>query len=106
MPIARIEVRRSRPAHEVQAFIEAVIAAQCEALKAPEDDRQVRYIEHKPEHFAVPPGRSQNYTFVETNIFPETPSQPSVRCIGPLFAASANSASRPPTCSSFYTNHP
>lgn len=36
----------------------------------PEDDRQIRYIEHKPEHFAVPPGKSDNYTFVEILLFP------------------------------------
>ena len=70
MPVAKIEVRRSRPAHEVQALIEAVYQAQREALQVPEDDRQIRYIEHKPEHFAVPPGKSENYTFVEILLFP------------------------------------
>lgn len=70
MPIAKIEVRRNRSASEVQALIEAVYQAQREALKVPEDDRQIRYIEHKPEHFAVPPGKSDNYTFVEIIMFP------------------------------------
>ncbi|MBB5205462.1 phenylpyruvate tautomerase PptA (4-oxalocrotonate tautomerase family) [Inhella inkyongensis] len=70
MPVAKIEVRRSRAPHEVQALIEAVYQAQREALKVPEDDRQIRYIEHRPEHFAVPPGRSENYTFVEILLFP------------------------------------
>lgn len=70
MPIARIEVRRSRPPEEVEAFIEAVYQAQREALKVPEWDRQIRYIEHKPEHFAIPPGKTDNYTFIEILIFP------------------------------------
>lgn len=70
MPIAKIEVRRSRPATEVQALIEAVYLALREALKIPEGDRQLRYIEHQPEHFAVPPGRTENYTFVEIIMFP------------------------------------
>ncbi len=70
MPFAKIEVRRSRPEHEVQALIEAVYQAQREAILVPEDDRQIRYIEHKPEHFAVPPGKSDNYTFVEILLFP------------------------------------
>jgi phenylpyruvate tautomerase PptA (4-oxalocrotonate tautomerase family) len=70
MPIAKIEVRRSRPAADIQAMIEAVYQAQREALKVPEGDRQIRYIEHRPEHFAVPPGKSENYTFVEIIIFP------------------------------------
>lgn len=70
MPIAKIEVRRSRPATEVQALIEAVYLALREALKIPEGDRQIRYIEHQPQHFAVPPGRTENYTFVEIVMFP------------------------------------
>lgn len=70
MPVAKIEVRRSRPASEVQAMIEAVYDAQREALKVPEGDRQIRYIEHRPEHFAVPPGKTENYTFVEIILFP------------------------------------
>lgn len=70
MPFAKIEVRRSRPEQEVQAMIEAVYLAQREALQVPEDDRQIRYVEHKPEHFAVPPGRTENFTFVEILLFP------------------------------------
>lgn len=70
MPLARIEVRRSRPAHEVQALIEAVYQAQREALRVPEDDRQIRYVEHRPEHFAVPPDKTENYTLVEITLFP------------------------------------
>ena len=27
-------------------------------------------MEHKPEHFAVPPGKTENYTFVEIVVFP------------------------------------
>jgi len=70
MPLARIEVRRSRPSEEVSALIEAVYQAQREALKVPEGDRQIRYIEYKPEHFIVPPGKTENYTLVEISLFP------------------------------------
>jgi phenylpyruvate tautomerase PptA (4-oxalocrotonate tautomerase family) len=59
-----------RPASEVEALIEAVYQAQREALKIPENDREIRYIEHKPEHFAVPPEKTENYTFVEITLFP------------------------------------
>jgi hypothetical protein len=69
MPLARIEVRRTWPAEQVQAIIEAIYLAQREALKVPEGDRQIRFIEHKPEHFHVPPGKTDNYTLVEINIF-------------------------------------
>ena len=70
MPVAKMEVGRSRPASDVEAMIEAVHEAQREALKVPEGDRQIRYIEHRPEHFAVPPGKSDDYTLVEIIIFP------------------------------------
>ena len=70
MPLARIEVRKNRPVEEVAALMEAVYQAQREALKVPEGDRQIRYIEHKPEHFAVPPGKTENYTLVEIALFP------------------------------------
>ena len=69
MPLAKIEVRKHWPPDQVQAIIEAVYLAQREGLKVPEGDRQIRYIEHRPEHFHVPPGRSENYTLVEINIF-------------------------------------
>jgi 4-oxalocrotonate tautomerase family enzyme len=70
MPIAKIEVCRSRTAAEVTALIEAVYQAQLVALKVPEDDRQIRYVEYEPTHFPVPPSKTENYTLVEIQIFP------------------------------------
>ncbi|MBX9849763.1 MAG: tautomerase family protein [Rhodocyclaceae bacterium] len=69
MPLSKIEVRKNRPPEQVQAVIEAVYLAQREALQLPAHDRQIRYIEHRPEHFHVPPGKSENYTLVEITIF-------------------------------------
>jgi phenylpyruvate tautomerase PptA (4-oxalocrotonate tautomerase family) len=69
MPLAKIEVRRSWPPEQVQAIIEAVYLAQRDALKVPEYDRQIRFMEYRPEHFHVPPGRTENYTLVEINLF-------------------------------------
>lgn len=70
MPIAKIEVCRIRPPEQVSALIDAVYQATLEALKVPEGDKQIRYIEHKPEHCPIPPGKTQNYTFVEFLLFP------------------------------------
>ncbi len=70
MPLAKIEVRKSRPDNEIEAMIEAVYQAQREALKVPQGDRQIRYVEHEPEHFAVPPDKTENYTLVEITLFP------------------------------------
>ena len=69
MPLARIDVRKSWPAQTVQAIIEAIYLAQRQALKVPEDDRQIRFVEHRPEHFHAPPGKTDNYTVVEISIF-------------------------------------
>jgi phenylpyruvate tautomerase PptA (4-oxalocrotonate tautomerase family) len=70
MPTSKIEVLRNRPAAEVQAMMQALYEAQREALKVPEDDRQIRYVEHKREHFPIPPDKTENYTIVEISIFP------------------------------------
>jgi len=69
MPISRIEGRRARSPAEVQSLIEALYLAQREALHVPHWDRQIRYVEHKPEHFHVVPGRSDNYLLVEITLF-------------------------------------
>jgi phenylpyruvate tautomerase PptA (4-oxalocrotonate tautomerase family) len=71
MPIDKIEVLRSRPADDIQSMMQAVYEAQREALEVPEDDRQIRYIEHKREHFPIPPGKTENYTIIEISIFPD-----------------------------------
>ncbi len=70
MPIVKIEVCRSRPQAQVTAMIEAVYESQLLAFKLPEDDKQIRYVEHRPEYFPVPPGKTENYTIVEFSIFP------------------------------------
>ncbi len=70
MPVAKIEVRRSWPPEKQQRLIEALHAAMLDALKIPESDRQIRFVEHRPEHFAVPPGATDNYTLVELSMFP------------------------------------
>ena len=69
MPLAKIEVRKTWPPEQVQAIIEAIYLAQREALKVPAHDRQIRFIEHRPEHFHVPPGKTENFTLIEITIF-------------------------------------
>ena len=69
MPLVRIEVRRSREPEEKRAVCDAVHAAMKEALLIPEHDRHIRYIEHAPEDFQVPPGKTKDYTLVEITLF-------------------------------------
>lgn len=51
MPLSKIEVCYSHAPETVQALMHAVIQAQREVLQITEHDRQIRYIEHRPEHF-------------------------------------------------------
>jgi phenylpyruvate tautomerase PptA (4-oxalocrotonate tautomerase family) len=69
MPLAKIEVRKTWSPAQVQKIIEGIYLAQREALQVPEHDRQIRFIEHRPEHFHVPPGKSENFTLVEITIY-------------------------------------
>jgi phenylpyruvate tautomerase PptA (4-oxalocrotonate tautomerase family) len=70
MPIVKIEVCRPCTPEQVSALIDAVHAAQVEALKIPESDKVFRFVEHTPQHFPVPPGKTENYTIVEIVMFP------------------------------------
>ena len=69
MPLVKIEVRKTWPPQQVRAIMEAVHQALRDSLKIPERDRQIRYIEHRPEHFQVPPGKTENYTLLEITMF-------------------------------------
>jgi phenylpyruvate tautomerase PptA (4-oxalocrotonate tautomerase family) len=70
MPTTRIEVKRTWSPEQQQQLIEAVHAAMVAALKIPEHDRLIRFIEHRAEHFISPPGTTDNYTLVEISLFP------------------------------------
>lgn len=70
MPVARISTRRPWSPREVADLIDAVYRAQRSALLVPEDDRNIRYVEHRPEHFAVPSTASDRFVLVEITLFP------------------------------------
>lgn len=70
MPISTIEVRKSWPPDQQRKLMEALHAALVDSLKIPGHDRLIRFVEHHPEHFFVPPGASENYTLIEISLFP------------------------------------
>jgi phenylpyruvate tautomerase PptA (4-oxalocrotonate tautomerase family) len=70
VPLTRIEIVKGRSRAEKKRLLHAVHAALVEAFDIPEDDRTQRLIEHDPENFEFPPGRSENYTLVEITCFP------------------------------------
>ena len=70
MPIAKIEVKRQWKTEQQNYIMEATHAAMMEALKIPQHNRLIRFIEHHPAHFLSPPGTSENYCLVEISQFP------------------------------------
>jgi phenylpyruvate tautomerase PptA (4-oxalocrotonate tautomerase family) len=69
MPLVRIETRRTRTPEEKRTLFAAVHRALREAIGIPEHDRQMRLVEHAPENFQVPPGKAENYTLLEIDLF-------------------------------------
>ena len=59
MPSVLIEVRKSYTPEQEVALMEAVQAALVEAFKIPTHDRNVRFVEHAPHRFMLPPDRAQ-----------------------------------------------
>jgi phenylpyruvate tautomerase PptA (4-oxalocrotonate tautomerase family) len=68
MPNTTIETRTGW-IDDPAAVINAVQRALQEVLRLPEWDKTLRLIEHKPTHFAVPPGKGARYTLVEITLF-------------------------------------
>lgn len=69
MPVTKIEACTPRSQEQIQSIIQAVYIAQREALQLPENDRNIRYIEHKAEHFFVPPDKSKEFILIEITLF-------------------------------------
>lgn len=70
MPLAKIEVRKSRPAAEQEGLMRAVYEAQRAALNLREGDTQVRYVEHAPGNWLIPAAKTDNFTVVEVTLYP------------------------------------
>lgn len=69
MPLAKIETRKSWSASQKKKIMEAIHSAMREALKIPENDRNIRFHEYRTEDFQVPPEKTENYTLVEISMF-------------------------------------
>ncbi len=89
MPSTRIETRAGWIGDRHEALIAAVQAALIEGIRIPENDRCIRILEYPPHAFAPPPGRGENYTVIEINLF----SGRSLEAKRRLFAALARELS-------------
>jgi phenylpyruvate tautomerase PptA (4-oxalocrotonate tautomerase family) len=69
MPLVKIETRKSWSVTQKKEIMEAIHSAMREALKIPEDDRDIRFHEYQPEDFQVSPEKTENYILVEISMF-------------------------------------
>ena len=69
MPLVKIETRKSWNASQKKEIMEAIHSSMREALKIPENDRNIRFHELHPDDFQVPPGKTGNYILVEISMF-------------------------------------
>lgn len=69
MPLVKIDTRKSWSASQKKEIMEAVHSAMRDALKIPENDRNIRFNKYHQEDFQVPPGKTENYILVEISMF-------------------------------------
>ena len=69
MPLVKIETRKAWSTSQKKEIMEAIHSALREALKIPENDRDIRFNEYHPEDFQVPPEKTENYILVEITMF-------------------------------------
>jgi phenylpyruvate tautomerase PptA (4-oxalocrotonate tautomerase family) len=69
MPLVKIETRKSWNASQKKEIMEAIHSAMREALKIPENDRDIRFHEYHPADFQVSPDKTENYILLEISMF-------------------------------------
>jgi phenylpyruvate tautomerase PptA (4-oxalocrotonate tautomerase family) len=69
MPLVKIETRKPWNASQKKEIMEAIHSSMREALKIPENDRDIRFHEYHPEDFQVSPEKTENYILVEITLF-------------------------------------
>jgi len=69
MPLVKIETRKSWNVSQKKELMEAIHSAMREALKIPENDRDIRFHEYHLEDFQVSPDKTENYILVEISMF-------------------------------------
>ena len=69
MPLVKIETRKSWNVSQKREIMEAIHSAMREALKIPENDRDIRFYEYHPEDFQISPDKTEKYILVEISMF-------------------------------------
>jgi len=74
MPSTTIETKADYDDAHVARLIEAVFAAQVDALGASDEYRNVRYIQHEAARFASPPAKRDRHIHIEISLFTGRPA--------------------------------
>jgi len=69
MPLVKIETRKSWNESQRKWIMEAIHSAMREALKIPENDRDIRFQEYHPEDFQISPDKTEKYILIEISMF-------------------------------------
>jgi phenylpyruvate tautomerase PptA (4-oxalocrotonate tautomerase family) len=69
MSLVKIETRKSWNASQKKEIMEAIHSSMREALKIPENDRNIRFHVYHSDDFQVPPDKTEKYILVEISMF-------------------------------------
>jgi phenylpyruvate tautomerase PptA (4-oxalocrotonate tautomerase family) len=69
MPAVRFETRAGWIGERHAEIAAAIQRTMVEAIKIPEQDRDIRITEHPAHAFYPPPGRGPNYSIIEISLF-------------------------------------
>ncbi len=75
MPLVTIELLKGKTAEYKKKILDHVHDALTDALKIPDYDRTQRVIEHDPENFEIPEGKSAKYALITIDLFPGRPPE-------------------------------
>lgn len=70
MPLIQISLVSGRTDSEIASIADAIHRALVDAIKIPENDRNIRINEYAEANFQRPPGKSSKYVLVEITQFP------------------------------------
>lgn len=70
MPVVTVGTRVGLSANSKAQILAAIHESLVAAFKIPAQDQMHRFVDHAPENFPVPPGRTERFTLVEIAAFP------------------------------------
>ncbi|MBT8350234.1 MAG: tautomerase family protein [Deltaproteobacteria bacterium] len=70
MPLVKVSLLKGKSKETKKAILTAIHSALVDAFKIPQNDKNQRIFEFDQENFAIPEGKTSNYTLIEIDLFP------------------------------------